>query len=350
MQTQINKKDFTGQNFYCGIDIHKKTWAVTMEAEEIYKKTITQSSDKEALIRYIKNNYPGANVIVGYEAGYFGFGLYHYLRENGIECQVLHPADIPTTHKEKEQKRDPMDSKKIARVLKTGDAKSIWVPPISHQQDRQLLRTRKTIAKDVTRSKNRIKAFLQTYDIDYPDCFKKRGSHWSRKFIVWLEQITLKETSATTSLQVMIRQLKFLRSELTTVLKQIRILAKDNKYLDQYNKLISITGIGIITAMTILMEIGDIYRFKNTDNFRSFIGFIPRSHSSGEKSYDGKITNRANHHIRSLLIEACWSAIGNDPYYYNLYSEYKKRMKGNKAIVRVSSKMANQIYYCLKNN
>lgn len=350
MQQQINKKDFTGQNFYCGIDMHKKTWAVTMEAEQLFQKTISQSSDKQSLVNYIKNNYPGANVIAGYEAGYFGYGLYHYLRKNGIDCQVLHPADIPTTQKEKDQKRDPMDSKKIARTLKNGDAKAIWVPPIDHQQNRQLLRTRKTITKDITRCKNRIKAFLQTYDIDYPDCFKKKGSHWSRKFIAWLEQIKLEEDSATASLQVMVRHLNFLRSELTTVLTQIRKLSKDDKYLVQYNKLINITGIGIITAMTILMEVGDITRFKNTDKFRSFIGFIPRSHSSGEKSFDGKITNRANHHLRSLLVEACWSAVGNDPYYYNLYNEYKKRMKGNRAIVRVASKMANQIYYCLKDN
>jgi transposase len=348
MQQQINKKDFTGQNFYCGIDLHKKTWTVTMEADELYKKTISQSSDKQSLIRYIKNNYPGANVTAGYEAGYFGYGLYHYLQDNGISCSVLHPADIPTTQKEKDQKRDPIDSKKIARALRTGTAKTIWVPTLNLQQDRQLLRTRRTITKDVTRTKNRIKAFLQTYDIDYPDAFKKRGSHWSRKFIAWLEQIKLQEDSATISLQVMVRHLKFLRSELIIVLNQIRVLAKDNKYIDQYNKLINITGIGVITAMTIIMEIDDVRRFKNTDHFRSFIGFIPRSHSSGEKSYNGKITNRANHHLRSLLVEACWSAVGNDPYYYNLYSEYKKRMKGNKAIVRVAGKMANQIYFCLK--
>ena len=54
---------------------------------------------------FIKNNYPGANVIAGYEAGYFGYSLYHYLRDNGIACSVLHPADIPTTDKEKKQKR-----------------------------------------------------------------------------------------------------------------------------------------------------------------------------------------------------------------------------------------------------
>ncbi len=348
MQQQINKIDLTGQNFYCGIDMHKKTWTVTMESEELYQKVINQSSDKESLVRFIKNNYPGANVIAGYEAGYFGYGLYHYLRENNISCMVLNPSDIPTTQKEKDQKRDPLDSKKIARALKTGSAKTIWVPPLSVQQDRQLLRTRRTITKDVTRTKNRIKAFLQTYDIDYPDVFKHKGSHWSRRFIEWLEEIKLQEKSASTSLQVMVRQLKFLRSELIIVLNQIRMLAKTNKYIDQYNKLINITGIGIITAMTTLMEIGDVKRFKNTDHFRSFIGFIPRSHSSGEKSYDGKITNRANHHLRSLLVEASWSAVRNNPYYYNLYSQYKKRMKGNKAIVRVASKMANQIYFCLK--
>lgn len=348
MQKQNTEINFKGQNIFCGIDVHSKTWVVTVETDQMYLKTFSQPADKYALVRFFQKNYPGANVIAGYEAGYFGFELYRFLQESGIKCKILNPADIPTTHKEKDQKRDPLDSKKIARALRTGDVNSIWIPPAGLQQDRQLLRTRRSLVKDQTRVKNQIKAFLQIYGIELPDHFAKKKSHWSRKFNHWLDEIRLQEHSGTESLQTMIRQLQFIREELLTVSRHIRQLARSDKYKDPYNRLINLSGISTITAMVLLMEVGDVNRFSNTNRFRSFIGFIPRSNSSGEDDYHGRITKRANHHIRSLLVESSWTTVRYDPYYLQLYTQYKKRMKGNRAIVRVAGKLANQIYYCLK--
>ena len=350
MQTQVKENALNGQNFYCGIDLHNKTWAVTMETDELCLRTFTQPADKHALVRFFEKNYPGVKIIAGYEAGYFGFELYRFLQDHGIECRVLHAADIPTTHKEKDQKRDPLDSKKIARALKTQGTRSIWVPPVSVQQDRQLLRTRRALSKDQTRIKNRIKAFLQIYDIAYPEAFTDSRKHWSKKFIAWLKRIRLQQDAATESLQVLVRNLEFLRSELSGVTRRIRDLAASEPYRDPYNKLIQITGVGLITAMTLLMEVGDISRFKNTDQFRSFIGLVPSAHCSGEKDYHGRITNRANHHLRNLLIESAWTAARQDLYFLEVYTRYKQRMQGNRAIVRVAAKLANKMYYCLKQN
>lgn len=350
MPKQITEINFEGQNFYGGIDMHKRTWSVTVETDDLYLKTFSQPADKEALVRHFKNNYPGANITVGYEAGYFGFELCRYLRDYGINCLVLNPADIPTTQKEKDQKRDPLDSKKIARALRTGDAKPIWVPPATLEQDRQLLRTRKSLVKDITRVKNRIKAFLSLYGIAYPEQFAGKGNYWSHRFINWLEQISLKEVTATESLQLMVRNLKYFRSEQLIVSGHIRKLSRSERYQLQYNKLVAITGISMITAMTLLVETGTVTRFKNSNHFRSFIGLIPRSNSSGDKDYHGRITHRANHHLRSLLVESTRMAVRNDPYYLQLYNRYLKNMKGNKAIIRVAGKLANQIYYCMKNN
>jgi transposase len=105
----------------------------------------------------------------------------------------------------------------------------------------------------------------------------------------------------------------------------------------------------MITAMTLITEIGDINRFKNPDNFRSFIGLIPSSKSSGEKDYQSGITKRTNQHLRYLLVEATWIAIRNDPYYLHHYKRYQKRMKDNNALIRTAGKLANRIYYCMKN-
>jgi transposase len=143
--------------------------------------------------------------------------------------------------------------------------------------------------------------------------------------------------------------LQFLRSEILAVSRKIKVLTNNNRYEKTYHRLIKIQGIGMITAMTLLTEIGNIHRFKNPDNFRSFIGLVPSSKSSGEKDYQNRITKRANSHLRYLLVEATWIAIRSDSHYLHFYQQYRKRMKENNALIRIAGKLANQVYYCMKN-
>ncbi len=349
MRAQSTEINFNGVNIYCGIDIHKKTWSVSVEVENTsHRKNFTQPADKDAFVNFLRNNYPGANYHVAYEAGYFGFDLCRHLESQGISCRVLHPADIPTTHKEKDQKRDALDSKKITRLLRTEKDNAIWVPQVYQEQDRSLLRVRRAKVKDRTRTQNRIKAFLQINAITYPEVFKSKSTGWSKGFISWLESIEFEESSANVAFSLLVNDLLHCRSSILIATREIRALSQSERYQSAYNKIISIAGIGPVVGMTLLTEIGDIKRFKNTDHFRSFIGLIPSSHSSGEKDYQGRITSRANTHLRSLLIQSAWSSISNSEYFCARYTAYRKRMPANKAIVRLATKLANQVYYVLK--
>jgi transposase len=349
MQTQRKQLDFSGQNFYCGIDTHKRNWTVTIQTNELVLKTFVQDPEPSILYNYLWSHYPGGNYIIGYEAGYFGYCYQRSFESLGIKCFVLHPADIPTSQKDKEQKRDARDSRKIASTLKNNDMVPVWVPPLGLEQDRQLLRTREKLTSDQTRVKNRIKAVLQINGIKYPESFKSKGSHWSAHFIQWLNDIQFSEPSATEAMRSKIRHLVFIRSEMLNLLRQIRTLSRTDRYRELYNKLIQISGIGMVTGMTILTETGDIRRFKRPDNYRAFLGVIPRAHDSGDKERPGGITKRANSHLRYLLIEATWIAIRSNPYYLNIYQGYRKRLETNVALVRTTGKLANQIYFSLKN-
>jgi len=339
MQTQRKQLDFSGQNFYCGIDTHKRNWTVTIQTDELVLKTFVQDPEPLILYKYLQSHYPGGNYIAGYEAGYFGFYIQRNFESLGMKCVVLHPADIPMSLKDKEQKS----------TIKNNDMVPIWGPPISLEQDRQLLRAREKLTSDQTRVKNQIKAALQINAIRYPDSFKSKGSHWSARFIQWLNDIQLSEPSATEALRSRIRHLLFIRGEMVNLLRQIRTLSRTDRYSRLYNKLIQLSGIGMITGMTILTEAGDIRRFKRPDNFRAFLGVIPRAHDSGDTEHPGRITKRANSHLRYLMIETTWIAIRFNPYYLNIYQQYRKRMKTNVALVRTTGKLANQIYFCLKN-
>ncbi|HEX9650494.1 MAG TPA: transposase, partial [Cyclobacteriaceae bacterium] len=101
--------------------------------------------DAGVLVKYLNKNFPGANYYAAYEAGYSGFWLQENLQAQGINCIVVHAADVPTKDKERKQKRDPLDSQKIARSLKSGELEAIYIPSKDCQQDRSLLRARHQI-------------------------------------------------------------------------------------------------------------------------------------------------------------------------------------------------------------
>ena len=178
MQTQVKQLDFSDQNIYVGMDTHKKQITVTIRGEHVSHKTFSQPPKPEVLVRYLKKNFPGANYSAAYEAGFSGFWLQESLEEHGVNCIVVNPADVPTKDKERKQKRDPMDSRKIARSLKNGDLEAIYVPGKRTQHDRSLVRTRYKIVGNLTRCKNRIKSLLYFFGIEFPEDFIQSGTHW----------------------------------------------------------------------------------------------------------------------------------------------------------------------------
>ena len=121
MQTQNNKLDFTGQNIYIGFDVHLKSWKVTIMTDKLTHKTFFQSPQPKLLYQYLEKNFPGGVYHSAYEAGYCGYWIHNSLKALGINSIVVNPADIPTTDKEKVQKEDARDSRKITKALRNGD-------------------------------------------------------------------------------------------------------------------------------------------------------------------------------------------------------------------------------------
>jgi len=98
MPNCINKSiDFTGQLFFIGIDVHKKSWTITMRTLEIEVGHFTQEPDAGQLSRYLRNRYPGGTFRSAYEAGFCGTSIHHALCKSGIENIIIHPADLPQT-------------------------------------------------------------------------------------------------------------------------------------------------------------------------------------------------------------------------------------------------------------
>jgi len=350
MQTQSNKIDFKGQNIFVGFDVHQKSWKVTVMTEQLTLKTFSQDPRPELLHQYLNRNFPNANYYSAYEAGFSGFWIHNKLKALGINSIVVNPADIPTTDKEKRNKTDKRDSKKIAKSLRSGMLKGIYVPSLKTLEDRSLVRARAIMVRDQTRIKNRIRSFLFFHGIDLPDHFKQTSTHWSKRFMNWLKSVELTEFSAQKSLNLLIDECEYLRSIILEATKAIRELSRSEAYFNQVQLLQSIPGIGSLTAMVIMTEIETINRFSNFDKLCSFIGLVPTTHSSGEKEIIGELTHRGNNSLRSILVECAWIAVRWDPSLNKSYNEYCRRMEPNKAIIRIARKLLSRIRFVLKNN
>jgi len=346
MQRQSNKLDFIGQNIYVGFDVHLKSWKVTIMTEELTHKTFSQSPKPELLYNYLTKNFPGGTYHSAYEAGFCGYWIHNKLKSYGINSIVVN--DIPTTDKEKVQKEDARDSRKIARSLRSGDLIAIHVPCLKTLDDRSLMRTRTALVKDLVRNKNRTKSFLYFHGIDIPESFSKQ-TVWSKYFIDWLGKIEMQEKSGKEALNAIVGASTDLRASVLRVTKQIKELSKTKEYQEAVTLLRSIPGIGLITAMIILTELETINRFESFDQLCGFIGLIPSTKSSGENDAMGDITRRGHSVLRSSIIESAWMAARLDPALAKSYHDYCKRMEPNKAIVRIAKKLLSRIRYVLKN-
>lgn len=345
---QSKEINFNGQNVYIGIDVHLKSWDVTIITESGHKKQFTQPSGALALFEQLKKSYPNGNYQAVYESGFTGFSTYHSLQSFGIDCKVIHAADVPTTQYENVMKRDPIDSNKLAKALRSGVLNGIYIPDKDYLDDRSLLRYRKTLQHQLSGYKSRIKHLLYTNGVNYPDCFSTTGYHWSRRFMTWLRDDVVLLSSTRKSLDLLLSQVDLFRNSLLVAMREIRSLSRTPRYYELYNNLISIPGIGMTTAMSLLTEIMDVSRFSNEKRFASWLGLIPLSHSSGDKVNNGKMSFRGNKQVGPLLVESSWIAIRYDRTMAAAYGEYRKRMTSQEAIIRIARKLSNRIFYILK--
>jgi transposase len=344
----LSKVDFTGQHFYIGLDVHKKSWSVSIHSQQCEHKTFTQPPEVDKLVSYLQHHFPGASYSSVYEAGYSGFWLHDQLREKGIQCIVVNPADVPARNKERTTKRDRIDCRKLARSLRSGELEGIYVPCRSKLEDRSLVRTRQSMVRKQTRCKNQIKGMLLFYGIHLSE--EQIQSHWSRRFLEWVERIRMERASGDMALKVHLEELRHLRQILATLDRAIRDLAQTPEYEEWVRLLKTIPGISTLTAMILLTEIQVLSRFSSLDALSCFVGLIPDTHSSGESEHIGGITKRKHAQLRALLVEASWVAARKDPALLRAFEEYCQRMRKTKAIVKIARKLLSRIRFVLKNH
>lgn len=350
-ETQVKGKtfiDYKDKILYVGIDVHKKDWQVAIVHEGVTLGSHRMTGSADVIITHLNKHYPGAAFRCVYETSAWGFNLQRALTAAGMSCIVVHAADVPGTNKDASNKTDKVDALKLARHHAGGFLRGIHVPDERLQKQRNLIRFRKKLVGDLQRSRNRIKSLLKFQGIDIPVELEKSG--WSNKFILWLEDEAAKDDLLKDTMELMLEEMKGLRNLLLKTEKKLRALMNEAAFASRAKLVMSVAGVGRTTAMLLLLELGDVNRFKTFDQLNSFVGFYPGSYSSGEKSKDTGISRRQNRALRNALVESAWTSIRTDPAMLEAFLNLRKRMEPNKAIIRIARKLLRRIRTVILHN
>jgi transposase len=200
------------------------------------------------------------------------------------------------------------------------------------------------LVKDLRKIKTHIKSFLLYHGIEIPSNLD--NPNWPHAFIDWLIDLEWDYATAQKTLDSMIFHYRFLQKEIQVVSNDIRAYCR-KVYKKDYYLLRSVPGIGPLTAAAFIAEAGDLRRFSSLKQLAAFVGLVPGIYQSGETVKTLGMTPRANHILRSYMIEAAWIAIRKDPV---LQAYYRKHLgKNSKTIVvKVARKLLSRLLAVIK--
>jgi transposase len=347
VQSQVSAFIPREYDIFAGLDVDKKSMAITFADHTQLLKSLRLPYSSEYLLNYVGKYFPGQRIAFAYEAGPTGFGLYDDLVAEGHPCLVVAPSMVPTAPGQR-VKNNRLDSKKISEGLRGGQLHSIHVPSPIYRELRHLVQLRDTQVRQLTATKCRIKSLLLYQGMAFPAADGK----WSTRVLHELQVLPCSR-AVRFKLDQLIGTLQFHYHSAATVQKEIRRFCQNDTELRQSISLLtSIPGIGWIVASHLVARLGDWREIKNVRQIAGFLGLVSSEHSTGDRENRGSITRSGDSRLRNKLIQGAWVAISRDPelraFYRRIYQRHPKKVAAKKAIVAVARKMTTRIYAVLK--
>jgi len=231
-------------------------------------------------------------------------------------------------------KCDALDARVLNQLARANlKLPTCYMPDDEEFALREHLRARSDLVRMRTMMKNRIHAVLHRRGILTPKegLFTKDG----RKF---LDQLAL-DDAGRTIVQRYLSALDLFESLIDESDKDLKSVKRRPRWTKPAALLETMPGIGLITALTILAELGDLKRFKSRAAVANYAGLVPVIRDSNSKHYSGGITHRGSAHLRHVLSEAAWTAVKRVPVYEALFTRIAGRRGKQVAIVAVARRM-----------
>lgn len=317
--------------YHLGIDLHKETSYWTLldhERNVLYKKNLPTS--KEGVERGIREMGVTPSLVEAAIEPVSQWGWYGDILEGkGLTVRLVDVYKSKLIAGTK-LKNDRMDSNALAELMRSDFLPEAYRAPESTRDDREFMRHRAFLVRLRARVRGRVHQILWKHGVISPhsDLFGLRAQKW-------LADLSLREPYATE------------RNELADMWRDLsrRIAEHDLSCREKVGRspkaqlLMSIPGIGVITSLMILAEVGDFSRFKRPEQLASYAGLVSSSYSSGDRTRLGHITHRGSVWLRTALVEATatvnprWGAL------HDFYLRIKEKKGSKVARVALARKM-----------
>lgn len=327
------KRPADGTAVWMAIDISRSKAVYCLRWDGIEQRRLSTPLGIEH-VRALLEHYRGCRVHVAYEACGFGFELAWWLQEHGVAVRVIAPSRVERVPG-LQVKTDRVDVGKLARKLEKGDLKAIYIPTRALHEHRQIGRTYAQSVKERKRAQVRIRSLMQEQGRLGP--LPKAG--WT-VYSAWL---ATQELPAPIRLCVDVHQQ--LRGAANLHAQRLKAelyqVARSAAYRPLVTALSAQAGVGWQSAIRLVLELGDIERFRTPDALPHYLGLTPSQYSSGEVDHRGHTLKCGPGVLRALLLQCAWSAVrpGGDPELQARFAQLAARIGRKRAIVAVARRL-----------
>ena len=322
-----------------GCDFHPSYQQIAMVDTETGELRERRLEHEQGEARRFYQALQGQRVRVGMEAVGNAQWFERMLAELGQELWIGDAAQIRRLVVRR-QKTDRRDAQHILQLLMDGRFPRLWVPSVAIRDVRQLLRHRQKLVEMRSQVKNQLQHLALNQGV------QRKRRLWSREGRAVLEQLPLEGWTARrrNDLLAMLDRLEQQVGELD------RAVRAEAEQRPEVRLLMTHPGVGPVVGLAYALTIGPSSRFPRGKQVASYLGLIPREHSSGGRQKLGSISKQGNTMMRTLLVEAAQTAVRFDEELRRDYGRLKAKKHSALAKVMVARKLAVRMYWMLREN
>lgn len=289
---------------FIGLDVAKARHAVAVaedgrQGEVRYVGEI--GADTESVRRLVaKLEKRHGQLHFCYEAGPTGYGLHRQLTTLGHRCTVVAPSLIPRKPGDR-IKTNRRDALQLARLLRAGELTAVWVPDEAHEAMRDLVRARQVAVDDIRRKRQAISSMMLRQGRTYPG--KKT---WGARHVQWLQAQRFDHLAQHLVLQELLLAVRHADERRERIEAAIAELLPRWSLARVVEALQALRGVNLVTAVTVMSEVGDLRRFENPRQLMGYLGLVPGERSTGDTVRRLGITKAGNGRVRQALVESAW--------------------------------------------
>ena len=288
---------------YIGLDVHNDSIAISIapsDSTEVRRWGLIGGTHEhvQRFIKQLQGAHPSATLKFCYEAGPRGFPLVRFLRGLGYECLMVCPSRVPRRPGDR-VKTDRRDADQLARLYRAGELSGLHVPEPEDEAMRDLLRSRDQVRRAQHRARQQLKMFLLRHNIRYAGT-----TSWTPRHLRYLARIKMPFAAQQFALQELMNVISEAGQRLERFDTQIEREVAGWRWEPVVKALMSLRGVGLLNAATLVAELGDLNRFTRPQELMSYLGLVPSEHSTGGDRQQGGITKMGNGYARRALVEA----------------------------------------------